>query len=226
MSKNAFFITGTDTSAGKTVVTAALIKYWQRGGAKVAGLKPIASGFDCIDGIYLNEDIESIKASSNVQLPDELINRYAYTPAVAPHIVAQQNQDRIELGAIVGDAQRALSLVDTLIVEGVGGWLVPLNGHEQEHQDIQSLAQLLNFPVILVVAMRLGCINHALLTAQSIVASEVPFAGWIANFCDPNFSFPEENTKILDARMPAPRLFDMPFVERSHGTPEIVSINN
>lgn len=226
MSKKAFFITGTDTSAGKTVVTAALINYWQREGARVAGLKPIASGFDCKGGVYLNEDIESIKAASNVQLPDDLINRYAYTPAVAPHIVAQQHQDRIELDKIVGDAQCALGLVDTLIVEGVGGWLVPLNGYEQAYQDIQSLAQQLDFPVILVVGMRLGCINHALLTAQSIAASGVPFAGWVANFCDPNFAYSEENTAILDECMPVPRLFDMPFVQSFNEVPEIVNIGN
>jgi dethiobiotin synthetase len=226
MSKQAFFITGTDTSVGKTVVTAALIKYWQKNGARVAGMKPIASGFDCIEGVYLNEDIESIKASSNVVLPGELLNRYSYVPAVAPHIIAQQHQDKIELDKIVGDAKRALSLVDTLIVEGVGGWLVPLNGYEQDYQDIQSLALQLNFPVILVVGMRLGCINHGLLAARSIIASGVPFAGWVANFCDRSFAFQEENMAMLDAQMPVPRLFEMPFVENSSEAPEIVSLSN
>lgn len=221
MSKKTYFITGTDTSAGKTVVTSALIRYWQKDGGRVAGLKPIASGFELIDGEYKNEDIESIKAANNVELKDGLINRYAYRQAVAPHIVAQQHKERIEIDEIVNDAQQALKEVDTLIVEGVGGWLVPLNGYGQPYQDIQTLAQKLNSPVILVVSMRLGCINHALLSAQSIMASGVPFHGWVANFCDPLLECVDENITMLDSQMPVPRLFDMPFVESLSNFKEI-----
>lgn len=224
MKKQAFFITGTDTGAGKTVVTAALIRYWQQQGAKVAGLKPIASGFDVCDGVYKNDDIEAIKAANNVVLNTRLINRYAYTPAVAPHIEAQKHKEQIELDKIVGDAAEAMLQVDTLIVEGVGGWLVPLNGYRQAYQDIAMLAQKLNFPVVLVVAMRLGCINHALLSAQSIVASGVPFAGWVANFCDPEFECQKQNLALLDQRMPVTRLFNMPYVNNAAGETEIVRI--
>lgn len=224
MDKKAFFITGTDTSAGKTVVTAALMRYWQKDGARVAGLKPIASGFELREGEYKNDDIELIKAAANIVLDDSLINRYAYKQAVAPHIVAQRGKDKIELNRIAEDAKKALTQVDVLVVEGVGGWLVPLNGYEQGYQDIQSLAQQLNFPVIMVVAMRLGCINHALLTAQSIVASGVPFAGWVANFCDPGFECVEQNLVMLDKCLPAPRLFDMPYIINAQKETDIVNI--
>ena len=226
INKKTFFITGTDTSAGKTVVTAALIRYWQKGGARVAGLKPIASGFELRDGRYKNDDIEAIKAANNVPISDDLINRYAYRQAVAPHIVAQQDQDKIEFDKIAEDAQQALLQVDTLLVEGVGGWLVPLNGYKQGYQDIQALAQELNFPVILVVAMRLGCINHALLTARAIAESGVPFVGWVANFCDPEFDCKEQNIAMLDDKMPVPRLFDMPYHQELSNGVEIIKVNH
>ena len=226
MNKRAFFITGTDTSAGKTVVAAALIRFWQQDGARVAGLKPIASGFELRGGSYKNDDVEMIKAASNVVLSDDVINRYAYRPAVAPHIVAQRNKDKIELRKIVQDAEEALTKVDTLVVEGVGGWLVPLNGYDQDYQDIKLLAESLNYPVIMVVAMRLGCINHALLTAQSIMASGVPFAGWVANFSDPDFECREQNLAILDERLPVPRLFDMPYAGCPKKETEIINIRS
>jgi len=221
-----FFITGTDTSAGKTVVTSALIRYWQSNGRKVAGLKPIASGFELVDGEYRNEDIESITQANNVDLPPKLINRYHYIEAAAPHILAQHHKEVIDLDAIVDDVKTAEKSVDTLLVEGVGGWLVPLNGHKQDYQDIQLLAQKLNFPVILVVGMRLGCISHALLTAQSIVSAGVPFLGWVANFCEPEFSYLAENVEILDQRMPVPRLFDMPFCKSLKSPQSIIPINS
>lgn len=222
MSKQAYFITGTDTSAGKTVVTAALIKYLQKGGLRVAGLKPIASGFDWLDGQLKNDDVESIKAASNVVLGDELINRYSYRQGIAPHIAAQQHGEQIHLDKIVDDAQHAFKSLDALVVEGVGGWLVPLHGAGQSYQNIQDLALQLQFPVILVVGMRLGCINHALLTAQAISMSGVLFSGWVANFCDPNFECQKENLAILDERMPVPRLFDMPYLGSSQDSVEII----
>lgn len=224
MSKQAYFITGTDTSAGKTVVTTALITYFQKNGSKVAGLKPIASGFELIDGVLKNDDIEAIKVANNGLLDDALINRYAYQQAIAPHIAAQLHGEKIHMDKIVDDAQQALKGLDVLIVEGVGGWLVPLHGADQPYQNIQDLALQLRFPVILVVGLRLGCINHALLTAQAIVASGVTFAGWVANFCDPDFECQKENVAILDDRMPAPRLFTMPYTQDAQEKTEIIAL--
>ena len=206
------FITGTDTDAGKTVVSAALVRALVNKGLLVAGLKPIASGFELIDGSWCNEDVEALTQASNVALPAQRVNRYAFKPAIAPHIAAAQEGVSLELDLIKQDLDYAAGKADFVLVEGAGGWHVPLSSPEQQPvQDMQSLAKRLNLPVILVVGMRLGCISHAVLTANAILQSGLPLLGWVANQVDPSFEYLKENISTLDSLLAVPRLFDVPF---------------
>ncbi len=217
--KPRFFITGTDTDCGKTRVSAALIHYLRRHGRGVAGVKPIASGFELIEGEWRNQDIELLKSASNVALPSQQLNRYAYRPAIAPHIAAEQQDQLIDLDMIVSDVNQALNHVDALVVEGVGGWLVPLATNSSH--SIETLAQKLKLPIILVVGMKLGCLNHALLTARAIKQAGVPFAGWVANRIDPCFDYVSNNIATLVAQMPVPKLFELPYIEEDKEFGEI-----
>ncbi len=207
--KPVFFVTGTDTDCGKTHVCAALIRHLQLRCPRVAGLKPIASGFELIDQRLQNSDVEALTLASNVKLRPELINRYSYQPAIAPHIAAGQVGDTISAELIELDVAIALEQVDALVVEGVGGWLVPLS--ESGSLSIEVLAQRLKMPVILVIGMKLGCLSHALLAARAIMQSGVPFAGWVANHIDPKFDFLRENMATLENQMPVPKLFELPY---------------
>ena len=206
------FITGTDTDAGKTVVSAALVRALVNKGLLVAGLKPIASGFELIDGSWCNEDVEALTQASNVALPAQRVNRYAFKPAIAPHIAAAQEGVSLELDLIKQDLDYAAGKADFVLVEGAGGWHVPLSSPGQQPvQDMQSLAKCMNLPVIMVVGMRLGCINHAVLTANAILQSGLPLLGWVANQVDPSFEYLKENISTLDSLLAVPRLFDVPF---------------
>ena len=206
------FITGTDTDAGKTVVSAALVRALVNKGLLVAGLKPIASGFELIDGSWCNEDVEALTQASNVALPAQRVNRYAFKPAIAPHIAAAQEGVSLELDLIKQDLDYAAGKADFVLVEGAGGWHVPLSSSGQQPvQDMQSLAKCMNLPVIMVVGMRLGCINHAVLTANAILQSGLPLLGWVANQVDPSFEYLKENISTLDSLLAVPRLFDVPF---------------
>lgn len=206
-----YFITGTDTGIGKTVASAALIRHLVEQDLRVAGLKPIASGFELQDGQLQNDDVRAIVAQGNVSLPETCVNRYAFQAPIAPHIAAAESKQKIHFADIQADLNEAATDSDRVIVEGVGGWLVPLHGHQQAYQDIQGLALALDLPVILVVGMRLGCLNHALMTAAAIQASGVPFAGWVANHMEPDFSRSKENLETLVQRMPVPKLFELEY---------------
>lgn len=209
--KKAFFITGTDTDCGKTFVSAALIKFFVQKGQRVSGLKPIASGFTQHNESWLNHDIEMLKQSSNVALPSSLVNRYSFQAPIAPHIAASLAAKPIDSKLILQDVGDALDYVDTLIVEGVGGWLVPLD--LDNSYSIETLAVDLELPVILVVGLRLGCLNHALLTARSVVNSGAPFIGWVANHLDRDFAQRAENLATLEKLMPVPKLFELSYCE-------------
>jgi len=210
---NGVFITGTDTDAGKTFVSAIIIKSLVAAGFKVAGLKPIASGFSQVDGEWVNDDVQALTQASNVNLPSKRVNRYAFTPAIAPHIAAKQAGEVLDFDDIAEDVQFASKSADIVLVEGVGGWHVPLLMPDEEQiggvKDIESLAVSLNLPVILVVGLRLGCLNHAILTAQAIKQSGVPLLGWIANHIDSDFAFVEDNLQTLEALLPVPKLFEV-----------------
>lgn len=218
VNKPAFFITGTDTDCGKTRVSAALIRHLRGSNQRVAGLKPIASGFELSSGEWKNTDVETLKSASNVVLGSEQVNRYAYRSAIAPHIAAERAGQAIDSDLIARDVEHALNQVDALVVEAVGGWLVPLNSQgigDPDAESIETLAKKLNLPVVLVVGMTLGCLNHALLTANAIVESGVPFAGWVANYIDPNFECVRDNISTLGRKMPVPKLFELPYIENS-----------
>ncbi|UCV18164.1 dethiobiotin synthase [Ferribacterium limneticum] len=199
----AYFLTGTDTEIGKTFITCALLHRAGLDGLKAVGLKPIAAG---TDGAGLNDDVEAIRAASNVELPRQIINPYCFKPAVAPHIAAAEAGVSIEFGPIRASCDAARQQADLVIVEGVGGFCVPLSGE----QSTADLAVNLGLPVILVVGMRLGCINHALLTAEAITARGLKLAGWVANRIDPMMSRFEENLATLQTLLPAPLLGVVP----------------
>ena len=211
------FITGTDTDAGKTFVSAIIIRALASAGFKVAGLKPIASGFYQTGDSWVNDDVQALTHASNVDLPSKRVNRYAFTPAIAPHIAARQAGEELSFDLIAQDVAFASKAADLVLVEGVGGWHVPLAMPDKENHpvsDIESLAVSLNLPVILVVGLRLGCLNHAILTAKAIEQSGVPLLGWVANHVDPEFAFVNENLQTLDAILPVPKLFEIKHVSQ------------
>ena len=199
----AWFIAGTDTEVGKTFVTCALLHAFARQGIRAVGMKPIAAGTDA-DG--RNEDVEQLLAAMSVNPARAVVNPYLFSPPIAPHIAAREAGRSIEPGPIQ-DAFKALQAqAEVVLVEGVGGFLVPLG----PTYDAADLAQDLALPVILVVGMRLGCINHALLTRDAIAARGLPLAGWVANRIDPHMNRLEENIEALQTRLPAPLLGIIP----------------
>lgn len=201
--KPAWFVTGTDTEVGKTFATCALLHALRARGLRAVGMKPVAAGTDAGGR---NDDVEALLAASGVDAPRELVNPYLFAPPIAPHIAAAESGRAIDLRTIADAYARLSTLADAVIVEGVGGFCVPLG----PDSDAADLAQRLALPVILVVGMRLGCINHALLTQEAIAARGLPLAGWIANRIDPQMSRFEENLAALDARIKAPRLGVIP----------------
>ena len=188
-----FFITGTDTEIGKTFVSSLLIKLLAEEGLKVVGMKPIASGAKTIDGSLKNDDALSLIEASNVDVDYKIINPYVFEPAVSPHIAAEDAGIAIDLKKIMSNFAELEKISDVVIVEGVGGWFAPLS----LHTTVADLAEELNQPIILVVGLRLGCLNHALLTAQAIRQSGLPIAGWVANHVKKDFSVAEKNIETI-----------------------------
>ena len=195
----AYFLTGTDTEIGKTFITCALLHKAARSGLKAAGLKPVAAG---TDGAGLNDDVENIRAASSIALPMALVNPYCFKAAIAPHIAAEEEGVAIDFAVIKASLAAARPQADLIIVEGVGGFRVPLG----PGGDSADLAVALDLPLIFVVGMRLGCINHALLTLEAIAARGLKIAGWVANRIDPAMSRFDENLATLQGLIPAPML--------------------
>ncbi|MFA7270722.1 MAG: dethiobiotin synthase [Sterolibacterium sp.] len=198
------FVTGTDTGIGKTLMACALLRGFAARGLRVAGMKPVAAG---MDGGNSNEDVELLKSASNVAFAERLINPYLLCEALAPHIAARHQGIVIDSQSILECFEKMRAATDLVIVEGVGGFQVPLGPQE----DSARLAVLLGLPVILVVGMRLGCISHALLTQAAIQARSLPLAGWIANQIDPQMACVEENLEALKERIEAPLLGFIPY---------------
>ncbi|MGQ0523433.1 MAG: dethiobiotin synthase [Betaproteobacteria bacterium] len=202
------FVTGTDTGVGKTLVACALLHAFAARGLRTAGMKPVAAGARRRRGGQLkNDDVELLRTASSIAVPDRLINVYAFEPPIAPHIAARSAGRDIELAAIERAYLRLARQADVVVVEGVGGFCVPLN----EREDAGDLAVLLHVPVVLVVGMRLGCLNHALLTAAAIEARGLTLAGWTANHIDPGMTHVEENVAALSLRLRAPCIARIPF---------------
>lgn len=202
-----FFITGTDTGVGKTWITVALMQALKDRGLTTLGMKPVASGCRRENGLLVNEDAVMLQANASFYLPYDAVNPFAFEPAIAPHIAAEQAGIRICL-ATIQDRFRALQCqADTVLVEGAGGWEVPLN----REQRISDLAAVLGLPVIVVVGLRLGCLNHALLTFGALEHSGVPCAGWVANQIDPGVACLSENIETLREALHPPLLGVMPY---------------
>lgn len=201
--KKTYFLTGTDTEIGKTFITCALLRRAAQDGHQAAGLKPIAAGTDATGQ---NEDVEQILAASNLALPRTVVNPYCFAAAIAPHIAAAEEGRNIDFAVIKAACAEAMAAADFLVVEGAGGFRIPLT----VDRDSADLAVDLGLPVILVVGMRLGCISHALLTAEAIVSRGLELAGWVANRIDPAMARFDENLATLQGLLPAPLLGVVP----------------
>lgn len=199
-----FFITGTDTNAGKTWATIAMMRYFKQQGKSVAGMKPVASGCFMQDGQLKNEDALLIQENASLKIDYNLINPYAYELPVSPHIAGINNP--VNLPKIVERFNALKELAEIVLVEGAGGWYAPLNDSE----DISDLAKGLALPVIIVVAIRLGCINHAKLTWQAIKHTGIPCAGWIAVCIDPDMLNRDENIQTIKTALNVPLLGVLP----------------
>jgi dethiobiotin synthetase len=203
-----YFVTGTDTGVGKTLVSCALLAAFATQGKRVAGFKPVAAGVDA-DG--MNDDAKALLAASNIPLNYERVNSYCLREAIAPHIAAARENVHIELPHILSAYRELSEKADVVIVEGAGGFRVPLNGM----LDNADLARELGLPVIVVVGMRLGCLNHALLTMEAIQSRGLKLAGWVANEITDAMLVQQENIEALKERIPAPLLGVVPYMEKA-----------
>ena len=205
--KKTYFIAGTDTDVGKTMVACALLAKARTNGLTTAAVKPIAAGCETTADGLRNDDALQLLAQCSLPLYYEQVNPVAFEPPIAPHIAAQQEGKRMSVDRLAGFTQGVIMQGANLtLVEGAGGWRVPVN----ERETLADLAKSINHPVILVVAMRLGCINHALLTVEAIVADGLQLAGWVANCVDPHMAMMAENVATLEQRIQAPLMGVIP----------------
>lgn len=205
-----FFVTGTDTEIGKTLVSTALLHSLVQSGWKSIGMKPVASGAFLQDGVWCNDDVLALRAASNVNASAQLINPYLFKQPAAPHILAELEEQPINVATILDCYHKLKAQADAIVVEGVGGFRVPFSAHE----DSADMGQRLNLPVILVVGMRLGCISHALLTAEAIAARGLTLVGWVANCAQGEMAYLSENVAALRERIKAPLLGCVPWLEK------------
>jgi len=208
-SRFACFVTGTDTEIGKTLVSSAILYKLAHNGVRACGMKPVAAGAELRDGQLHNDDADMLFKAGNVHLPASITTPYMLREPAAPHIAAALEGVTIESAPIIAAFAEIQAASDAVVVEGVGGFRVPFN----ETFDSADLAAQLNLPVILVVGMRLGCISHALLTVEAIVARGLVLAGWVANTADPDMRFEQENIDALAQRIPAPLLGRVPRLQ-------------
>ncbi|MFI3156566.1 MAG: dethiobiotin synthase [Methylococcaceae bacterium] len=202
-----YFITGTDTNVGKTWATIALMRYFKNQGKSVAGMKPVASGCLMQNGQLKNEDALLIQENASLPVDYDWVNPYAYELPVSPHIAGINNPARLDV--LAAKFELLKTLADIIVVEGAGGWYSPLNQQEAN----SDLAKALALPVIMVVAIRLGCINHAKLTYQAITQSGVNCAGWIAVCTDPDLLYRDENILTIKTAVDAPLLGVLAYTE-------------
>jgi dethiobiotin synthetase len=204
--KQGYFITGTDTGVGKTLISCALLHAFAKSGKSVVGMKPVVAGCEQSQRGLIYGDVEALLAASTVVVPRELVNPYALMEPIAAHIAAQRAGTRLDLAQMASAYRELQQLAELVIVEGAGGFKVPLTDTE----DTANLVQQLGLPVIMVVGMRLGCLNHALLTAQAIQSKGLRLVGWVANQIDPAMAVFDENVQALEKRLPAPLLGVVP----------------
>jgi dethiobiotin synthetase len=200
------FVTGTDTGVGKTLIACALLHRLRSRGLRALGMKPVAAGVEPTPEGPANPDVVALRRASSWVAPLSQVNPYCFEPPIAPHLAAASVGVRIELEPIQKAFDALRRSADAIVVEGVGGFLVPLNDRE----DAGDLAVALALPVVLVVGLRLGCLNHALLTQQAVLARALRLAGWIANSIDPHMQRFDENLQALRERIDAPLLGVLP----------------
>ena len=208
----AYFIAGTDTDVGKTTIAAGLLHAAMQSGLSTLAAKPVASGCMVTPRGLRNSDALALIDESSVKLPYEAVNPFAFEPAIAPHVAAHEAGVVLSVPVLRDAMQQVLAQhADFTLIEGAGGWRVPLS----DHANLSDLAIALKLPVILVVGVRLGCINHALLSAEAIKRDGLQLAGWVANIVDPRISRLEENLSSLAERLPAPCLGRVPWLKQA-----------
>ncbi len=217
MSKKTFFVTGTDTDVGKTQIAVGLLYLANSHGLSTLGLKPVAAGCEKTEQGLRNQDALLLQAVSSVKLPYEQINPVAFLEPVSPHIAAQQEKRVLSADRLAGFCRGSFHMASFTLVEGAGGWRVPINPSET----MADLVQVLQTPVILVVGMRLGCLSHALLTVEAIRQDGLSIVAWVANCLDANMRATDENIQTLQQRIPAPCLGVVPFIDQP--TPEKIA---
>jgi dethiobiotin synthetase len=203
------FVTGTDTEIGKTLISGALLHLLGQAGVRAAGMKPVAAGAQWLDGAWHNEDVDFLYEAAPLKLPRELTTPCLLRTPTAPHLAAAIDGCAIHPAQLLSAYAQVRAQAEAVVVEGVGGWRVPLT----ETFDTADLAQQLALPVVLVVGLRLGCINHALLTAEAIAARGLTLAGWVANTVDPAMTQGDGNVQALAVRLPAPLLGVVPRLD-------------
>lgn len=209
--KNAFFITGTDTEIGKTTIACGLLAAAKAKHLTTAAVKPVASGCELTADGLRNEDALALWQQCTVVLDYAEINPVAFQPAIAPHIAAIESQQVLSVAMLLPKVQVVLEKdADFTVIEGAGGWQVPLN----EHEYLSDLAKRLKLPAVLVVGVRLGCVNHALLSKQAILSEGLTIAGWVANIVDPKMSRLSENLETLQKHLNLPCLGQVPYLQQ------------
>lgn len=209
MSSSGIFVTGTDTGIGKTWTTLALMYALKSRGLCVAGMKPVASGGVHVKNNLKNEDARLIQAECSTEQPYEWVNPYLFAEPIAPHIAAQNSGTNINLEPIIGAYNNMATRCDFVVVEGIGGWRVPL----AEQLSTVDMVRAMRLPVVLVIGLRLGCINHALLTAECIRADGIPLTGLVVNGVDSEYTYPEQTLKTLSGSINAPLLGVFPYMQ-------------
>jgi dethiobiotin synthetase len=202
------FVAGTDTGVGKTRVCAALCRALAARGVRVAGMKPVATGAfrDGAAGLR-SGDAVNLRAAANVEAPYELVNPYCFEPAISPHLAARDAGEPVDIVRIARCFEALAARADIVIVEGTGGWLAPIDAA----RTMADVAGTLALPVMLVVGLRLGCLNHAALTVRAIREARLPFAGWIANAVDPGFARSADNVATLGSILGSRAIAQLPF---------------
>ncbi len=223
-----YFITGTDTGVGKTHFSVGLVHALRAQGKTVAVMKPIASGGNYDSGELRNDDAQQLLDASGLDIPYELVNPYVFEAPVAPHLAAAENNIEISLPYILDAYQQLAAKADVVVVEGAGGWQVPLAAGTEKFQQhsMADLAQQLKLPVIIVVGMRLGCLNHALLTVQAIKNTRLKFYGWVANTLEDEMLRYSENINTLKTLIDEPLVAEIPFNATVQSISQLLYKNN
>lgn len=213
MSALGYFVAGTDTEIGKTLIASSLIRALVNAGIRTAAMKPVAAGAELRDGEWHNDDCDALAAEANVAPPRRLTTPYLFRQPTAPHLAAALEGRIIELPTILDCYRQVANLADAIVVEGVGGFRVPLD----RNSDTADLAQQLGLPIVLVVGLRLGCISHALLTVEAIAARGLQLAGWVANAVDPDMLNAGATADAMRDRIDAPLLGWVPRLAPANG---------